>query len=672
MAAGIETWYCPDCSTPVDISALGFYAEVKCPSCGRAEHVHTLLANFRLEGLQGIGGMSVVLRGRDVVLNRPVAIKLLNETYRDRPERIARFENECSLMAKVRHENVVSVYSAGWAKEQFYIAMELLDGHNLESLVTKNEPLQPLRAIDITLQIAKGLEAAYHSGMLHRDMKPGNVIITPSGVAKVLDFGLAQADTEEDTEEVIWATPYYVAPETLQRAAEDARTDIYSLGMTLRYLLTGIESLGESQNSVSALLEAKHQLPPLEKVLPRADESLCDLVNHMTQFSPADRHDNYADLLAELQEVHSVLKEKLLVKTSPRKRMIRMRNRLIAAASVLVAGLGAYFAGYYLGTPDAEQRVLPVGASSASLVTNVSATQAAFKALRQSRWEKALEYFTKCSTAEAEPAQSAWAALHGAALAYMLNKEASTVDAFVESYRSAVQRLGASGLVRDDISRQLQTIAQALDAPEKLSAVADRRLLGLAHILAVRHYLLTNRADRAKAAIASAMEEFKLVGKAPYDSCYYEHTQQIATMYTAVFYIASYQETLQLLAEHRFSDAERKLAELQEPSTEKSEEVRVLTELCGLGKTLQDTLMRLMKDDYAPGLNAEAFSLLNREKKFVEPLREQEICTLLHLLNHSYAAAFDTNPYKAEPDSNAPLAILLRDWQKRLAPYMNE
>lgn len=672
MTGGIETWYCPECSTPVDIASLGFYTEVKCPSCGREDHVHVLLANFRLEGLLGIGGMSVVLRGRDVLLNRPVAIKLLNDTYRERPERIARFENECSLMAKVRHENVVSVYSAGWAKEQFYIAMELLEGDNLESLVTTEQPLQPLRAIDITIQIARGLEAAHRAGMLHRDMKPGNVIITPDGVAKVLDFGLAQADSEEDTEEVIWATPYYVAPETLQRGAEDARTDIYSLGMTLRYLLTGIETLGENHHSVSALLEAKHQLPTLEKILPKADDTLCDLVNHMTEFLPENRHDNYADLLAELCEVRSVLKEKQLVKTSPRKRLIRLRNRLIAGTSVAIAGVGAFFGGYYLNTPSPQQAVLPVAASSAMGAAHASSVSAAFKAMRKSRWDKALEHFNKQLTPEAEPTQAAWSALHAAALAYLLNKDAALVDEYVAAYRNAVQGMPESGIASEEIARQLRIINQALDTPEKLSEVADRRLLGLAHILAVRHYLQTNAANKAKAAIAAASDEFKLVGSSPYDSAYFDLAQQLETTYTTVFYIASYHEALQLLADHQFDEAERKLNDLQVQAGDKAEEIRVLAELCSLGKTLQDTLVRVLKDAYTPGLKADDFIKLNNEKKFVNNQRAREICTLLSLLSHSYTKAFEENPYKSKPDSNEPLAILLRDWQKRLAPYMNE
>ena len=194
----------------MDISQLGFFARLQCPNCGRKARVHTLLANFRIDSVLGRGGMSVVFSAQDLVLGRELAIKVLNDNYRDQPERIARFENECMLMAKVRHENVVSVYSASWARGQFYIAME-----KVELIVDEHKCLLPDEALDVILQVAMGLRAAHAAGVLHRDMKPGNIIITPEGQAKVLDFGLSQDDCgDSEQEEIIWATPVYVPPET--------------------------------------------------------------------------------------------------------------------------------------------------------------------------------------------------------------------------------------------------------------------------------------------------------------------------------------------------------------------------------------------------------------------------------------------------------------------------
>ena len=214
--------------------------EIACPDCGVRSFVHGLLANYKIDSILGIGGMSVVFRARDMVLGRPLAIKVLNDTYRDEPERIEGFENECALMAKVRHENVVSVYSAGWARGQFYIAMELVDGRNLELIVAERGFLLPADALEIVRQVALGLQAANEAGLLHRDVKPGNVLITPEGQAKVLDFGLSLEDKPGvETEDVIWATPYYVPPETLHRQPESVQTDIYALGAVMYHMITG-------------------------------------------------------------------------------------------------------------------------------------------------------------------------------------------------------------------------------------------------------------------------------------------------------------------------------------------------------------------------------------------------------------------------------------------------
>ena len=111
-----DIWECPECGQQLDLSGVGFYTEIACSSCGHREIVHTTLANYQLTGVLGVGGMSVVLKAVDPVLNRKVAIKVLNDVYRNQPERIERFERECALMAKVRHENVVGVYSAGCAR----------------------------------------------------------------------------------------------------------------------------------------------------------------------------------------------------------------------------------------------------------------------------------------------------------------------------------------------------------------------------------------------------------------------------------------------------------------------------------------------------------------------------------------------------------------------------
>ncbi len=409
MADRPELWECPACAAPLDISGVGFYTRVACPQCGREEYVHTMLANFRIDDVLGVGGMSVVLRARDLVLGRPVAIKVLNDTYRDQPERIARFERECELMAKVRHGNVVSVYSAGWARGQFYIAMELINGSNLEIEVASGG-LEPARALEIVRQVAYGLDAAHRSGLLHRDMKPGNILIDQNGQAKVLDFGLSLGTSDEDTEEIIWATPYYVPPETLLREAEDVRTDIYALGMTLRHLLTGNDQFPEKPQSARELIESKRHLPPLRQEMPHLDPAYCELVDHMTRFAPAKRPRNYKELLTEIAEVQASLAERAAGFSSPRRRKRIARGALAVLGTLLLGTLAGAGTATWLHLSQ-EPGVLR---SPKKLDwPERSALNSAEKALTAGNTGRAMGLYNKLAANEqAEPAARAWAALH--------------------------------------------------------------------------------------------------------------------------------------------------------------------------------------------------------------------------------------------------------------------
>ncbi len=456
MADHPELWECPACAAALDISGIGFYTRVTCPQCGREEYVHTMLANFRIDGVLGVGGMSVVLRARDLVLGRPVAIKVLNDTYRDQPERIARFERECELMAKVRHGNVVSVYSAGWARGQFYIAMELITGKNLEIEVATGG-LDPAYALEVTRQVAHGLNAAHRSGLLHRDMKPGNILLDANGQAKVLDFGLSLGTTDADTEEIIWATPYYVPPETLMREAEDVRTDIYALGMTLRHLLTGNDKFPTEPQSARELIECKQHLAPLRHDMPQLERSYCELVDHMTRFNPAARPRNYKELLTDIEEVQASLSEKAAGFSSPKRRR-RMFMAATMVASTLVLGVVAA-----AGTAT----VLHLTQGPGELVVGKkfdwddrAALHAAEKAMASGKFDRAISLYRKVARKQGEASIATWAALHAYMLKLLedkLNPSSPERDKFRSRFTSLLQcQPSSAGLDMMQSMRDLQ------------------------------------------------------------------------------------------------------------------------------------------------------------------------------------------------------------------------
>lgn len=664
MEQETDIWQCPQCGTEVDVSDVGFYAEVSCPACRHAEIIHTVLANFRIDGVLGIGGMSVVLRGHDMVLNRTVAIKVLNETYRNQPERIARFENECAMMARVRHENVVQVYSASWARGQFYIAMELVDGQNLEHVVTAEEPLAPLTALEITRQVVLGLEAASKSGLLHRDMKPGNIIITEAGRAKVLDFGLSLGKRDEDTEEIIWATPFYVPPETLQRKQEDVRTDIYALGMTLRYLLTGVETFADSPQSVSELLQSKFKLPHLSEELPHLEESLCDLVDHMTAYDPADRPEDYRELMAELLEVESAIQQQG-TEASPEKRRMRRYKLMLGAGATVAVGLAAACITASLASPPPVRKALPPA-------EQVSWPEwerfcIAQNCLSQKNWSEAEQHFTTLGVTESvEPAMAAWSSLVAAVLATARGDD-EAANKNLASFRVQLARQSEASPGAISLMGQLAALDKALTQPESDAAGIELPpLRGMLGCLKARPLALSGKDAAASASIEQARQDFG-ASEAPW-------AEMAALSDPALSQLAS-EITEGLLfrakhamASHDFQEAQATLETyLQRPglTAKQKDEAVVLQELCQVASSVVNMFKKRLPNEYRPGMPPDAM----RDAIAVFKLGhlDDEVYALALMLNGDYDAAFRANPYRALPASTAPFAILMRDWKDRLA-----
>lgn len=259
--------HCPECGQAMDVSQLPPYANAICPGCQALTRVKTRMGPYRITGKLGKGGMSVVYRAEDSVLGREVALKVLNDTYAGDALRSERFEREAQIMARVSHENLVQIYAVGRDQGLFYIAMELVEGSGLDALITAEERVPEDKVLRLTLDIVRGLDAAWNAGLMHRDIKPANVLQSPDGVAKIVDFGLSLLHSESDVEREIWVTPYYAAPETLLRGEEDFRTDMYALGATMYHLLVGAPPRVDASQSSDVLLETKKNLPRLEQVV---------------------------------------------------------------------------------------------------------------------------------------------------------------------------------------------------------------------------------------------------------------------------------------------------------------------------------------------------------------------------------------------------------------------
>ncbi|MBA2743906.1 MAG: protein kinase [Chthoniobacterales bacterium] len=304
---GIETLpqSCPACGTIVNVIDVEPLARVTCPRCGEKFRVERAFDHFELVETLGVGGMGSVYKARDTRLNRFVALKLLRKELSADPAEAARLEQEARLTAAVNHPNVVQVYSSGTAHGQIYLVMELVDHGNLDDLMAEQTRVPEARVLATAIQVARGLQAAHERGLIHRDVKPANILFADAQAAKIGDFGLAVAAGQNGEAQLeIWGTPYYVAPERLDNEPEDFRSDIYSLGATLFHALAGQPPIEGESTSAAALRELKSHPPDLRQVAPEISGDTARIVARMIAPAPGDRFASYAELIDELQRAY--------------------------------------------------------------------------------------------------------------------------------------------------------------------------------------------------------------------------------------------------------------------------------------------------------------------------------------------------------------------------------
>jgi len=281
----------------MDISEMEPYTNVVCPDCGHHTRVKCELGPYLLIGRHAVGGMSMVFKARDVTLNREVAIKILNEDYSRDEDRMREFEHEALITAAISHPHVVRVFTVGKAFGYFYIAMEMVPGENLEQKISREDAIGEDVMLPIAAEIISGLRAAKQAGLIHRDMKPGNILFDSMDHVKIVDFGLAlvtQGGKAKAKE--VWATPYYVPPEALDGEEEDFRSDVYALGATLYHALSGSPPFSDETKSTRAVRKAKESIPPLCEVAPWLKPETCYMVDKAMALRPADRFNSYAEM----------------------------------------------------------------------------------------------------------------------------------------------------------------------------------------------------------------------------------------------------------------------------------------------------------------------------------------------------------------------------------------
>ena len=211
----------------------------------------------------GSGGMADVFRAKCHRLNRFVAIKILKQEYSEDTKFVAKFRGEAQAIASMSHPNIVGIYDVGEEDGLYYIVMELVDGITLKKYIEEKGKLSVKEAVGISLQIANGLDAAHRNNIVHRDVKPQNILIARDGTAKVSDFGIAKAASSNTITANAMGSVHYISPEQARGGYSDEKSDIYSLGVTMYEMLIGdLPFTGESAVAI-ALAHIQEDAVPL-------------------------------------------------------------------------------------------------------------------------------------------------------------------------------------------------------------------------------------------------------------------------------------------------------------------------------------------------------------------------------------------------------------------------
>ena len=411
---------CPSCGTMIDVSEQETFALVNCSICGARMRVRQDFANFEIQEILGEGGQGIVYRAVDKKLGRPVAIKVMKREYSADPEFVRRFASEARITASLNSPHIVKVFSSGEYNGMLYLAMEIVDQGSLEALMARLKMMPEEQALAIGIQIATGLKAGLELGLIHRDIKPGNVLFATGGTAKIVDFGLAilmEKQSEEQGE--VWATPYYVAPEKLEGRAEDFRSDMYSLAATLFHAIAGRPPFISESNSMAELCRIKSQPVRLLNYAPHVSTPTAYVIDRALSFRPEDRFDSYEHFIESLEFAHAGVKKNQGKRRTPRVLKIGAGAQsgswvTFAVVALVVAG-GVYF---WTHRPVAAGSGLPEKiAASEPGETDLSSEKrfdVARKHLVEERFTDASKIFHALYEEGRLPEpKNSWAAVHG-------------------------------------------------------------------------------------------------------------------------------------------------------------------------------------------------------------------------------------------------------------------
>jgi hypothetical protein len=418
-----QTEPCPSCGSILEVTSAPLFADRTCPVCSEQIHVHRQFANYELTALLGQGGQGTVYRAMDQNLNRQVALKVLRLDQGSDPAFVKLFEHEAKITASINHPNVVRVYSFGTVDGRVYLAMELVDGGTFDDLLEKLGTVPEARVLQVGIQVAEGLRAGFEKGLIHRDVKPGNILFAGDGSAKVVDFGLAVFHEQEAAQTGdIWGTPYYLSPERLNREQEDFRSDIYSLGAALFHAIAGRPPFEAEDASHVALKHLRTQAVSIQSFAPGVSNATAYVINRTLAKNREERPASYDEFIQQLQYARDEVmarnrkggpatpKSRVVLEDAGDKRAMKWMTLTIFAALVIGLAVGVYY-----GVKAFRGRADDSGLAAVKLESFGEGWAAAQKLLLAGEWRHAQSAFSVLAGKSSSGSkQSDWAIIHEA------------------------------------------------------------------------------------------------------------------------------------------------------------------------------------------------------------------------------------------------------------------
>jgi len=300
---------CGRCKSKTFISGgLEPFATEDCKKCGHPIMLPVMMHNFELRTIIASGGMGTVYTAMDTKLQREVALKMMKREMAADPKIMEGFYREARAGASLNHTNIIHIYSFNEFNGQPYLVMELANNGSLDSRIENEKQVPERDVLDVGTKMASALGAALRHNLLHRDIKPGNILYNADNEPKLIDFGLVRAAEVDDAyEQDVWGTVYYIAPEKIERKGENFHSDMYSLGGTLYHALTGHAPFVAETNEEIVAAHVHTPLTPPNHVVPEITQLTSDAIARSMAKQPGDRFASYEEMQMALEEARSHL-----------------------------------------------------------------------------------------------------------------------------------------------------------------------------------------------------------------------------------------------------------------------------------------------------------------------------------------------------------------------------